>query len=417
MLAPFKKHLPLLAHNRNYRWLWSASIFTAFEEMLSFTAVTLYVLNLTGSGAAVAGMWAVQTLPALLAGSVAGVVADRFNRKHIMLIAGSLAAIGYACYALTQTVPQLFAFIAVVSVALTFARNASLALLPDVIADTEIMDANALIAMNFNLALMVAPLLGGALIAASGAQIVFFLLAGCRVLAVLCQSRIAYQQRVHPYRQVGTAHSWTEDVRVGLRYARDHAVIRVLLLTLVGTNFGGGGLIVLEALLIKQILNAGDEGYGLMLSLAGVGAIIGSLLIKPTTTRWSALRVFSVAVFITGLTFFPYANILWFPATLFIGTAQATTWVLGMVLADTLVQQIVPAALRGRVVGLIMLVRNGMTLVAMAVFGPLVDALGTILLLNVSGVIYTLAGVYAVWALHASPVPTTPAESIAELGD
>jgi MFS family permease len=401
-ISQLKHHLPLLAHNRNYRWVWLASIFTAFEEMLSFTAVTLYVLNLTGSGAAVAGMWAVQTLPALLAGSVAGVVADRFNRKRIMLGAGGLAAIAYVGYVFTRDVPQLFTLIAVVSVALTFARNASLALLPDVVAEKEIVDANALIAMNFNIALTVAPLLGGALIAASGASVAFYLLAGCRAVAILCQSRIAYRQRVQPYRTVGTARSWTEDVRVGLRYARDHAVIRALLLTLVGTNFGGGGLIVLEALLVKQVLKAGDEGYGLMLSVAGVGAIIGSLLIKPTTARWPLVRVFSVAVFLTGLTLFPYANILWFPATLAIALTQTIGWVLGLVLADTLVQQTVPEALRGRVFGLIMLIRNGMTLAAMAVFGPLVDTVGTVLLLNVSGLIYTLAGVYAVWRLRPS---------------
>ena len=83
LLERFRRHLPLLAHNRNYRWLWASTIFSSFDEMLAFTAITLYVLNLTGSGAALAAAWAAQTLPAMIAGSVSGVLADRFNRRRI----------------------------------------------------------------------------------------------------------------------------------------------------------------------------------------------------------------------------------------------------------------------------------------------------------------------------------------------
>ena len=409
MLAvQFKQRLPLLAHNRNYRWLWASTIFTASEEVLHFTALPLYVLNLTGSGAALAGLWAVQTLAALLAGPLAGVVADRFNRRRVWLALGALIAATFALYPFAQTLEQLFALIAVYAAANTFARNVYLAMLPDLIAERELVDANALISMNFNVVLTVAPLVAGGLLAVSGARIVFTMLMAARLCAVICISRITYAQAVttdgRPRTHTATfalpLRMFLGDMSAGLRYARDHATVRALLVTSIGMNIGLGGLIVMEALLIKQVLGAGDFGFGLMLSVAGLGAIGGSLLIKPTTNRWPLTRVFAVAVLLTGLSFFPYANILWFPATLVIACAQTLTFVMAQVLTDTIIQRNVPAALRGRVFGLMLIVRSSMTLLAVSVFGPLVDSLGVVLLLTVSGVCYTLAGLYAVATLR-----------------
>jgi predicted MFS family arabinose efflux permease len=172
---------------------------------------------------------------------------------------------------------------------------------------------------------------------------------------------------------------------------------------------GMGGLIVLETLLIKQVLGQGDAGYGLMLSIAGLGAISGSLLIKPSVARWSVTRVFGMAVLVTGLTFFPYAGILWFPATLLIAYAQTATFVIGQVLSDTIVQRTVPERLRGRVFGLVQIVRNAMTLLAVAIFGLLVDGIGVTPLLYAAGVPFALAGVYALWAMRG----TRPEEATA----
>ncbi|MBI5880104.1 MAG: MFS transporter [Chloroflexi bacterium] len=395
-LTQIRHRLPLLAHNRNYRWLWTSTIFSSFDEMLSFTAVTLYVLNLTGSGAALAGAWAVQTLPAMVAGSISGVLADRYNRRLIWLIAGSITAAAYALYAFAQTIEQFFVLIAIASFCLTVARNAYLAMLPDVVAEGELVDANALTAMNFNIALTTAPLLAGALVAASGAQVAFGLLAVLQLGGLFAISRVRYTQNVHhdPHPD-----GWLGDLRAGLHYARGHATVRHVLITALGVHFGGGALIILEALLVKQVLNAGDAGYGLLLSCAGLGAILGSLLMKPLTARWSILRVFTVAVIVTGFTYYPYAMLLWFPVTLLIVFAQTITFAMVMVLVDTIIQAEASGAQRGRMLGLSLVVRNGMTLFAMAALGPLVEPLGTLNLLFVAGTVYMLAGIYAAFTL------------------
>ncbi len=402
LLERFRHHLPLLAHNRNFRWVWGSTIFSSFDEMLSFTAVTLYVLNLTGSGAALAAAWAVQTLPAMIAGSVSGVLADRFNRRRIWLIAGSITAVVYTLYGFTQTIEQFFVLIALAQFTLTIARNAYLAMLPDVVSEHEIVDANALASMNFNVALTVAPLLAGALIAASGARVAFFLLAALQCGGLFCMSRVRYTQNVRHAEDA--ARGMLGDLRDGLRYARGHATVRHVLISALGVHFGGGALIILEALLVKQVLGAGDTGYGLLLSCAGFGAILGTLIIKPSTTRWSILRVFAIAVIFTGLTYYPYATLLWFPVTLFIVFVQTITFAMVMVLTDTIIQAEASGAQRGRMLGLSLVVRNGMTLAAMATLGPLVDSFGTLNLLFVSGTVYTLAGVYAALTLwHVKP--------------
>jgi len=150
----------------------------------------------------------------------------------------------------------------------------------------------------------------------------------------------------------------------------------------------------------EVVLDQGDAGYGLMLSIAGLGAITGSLLIKPSVARLSVTRVFGLAVLITGLTFFPYAAVRWFPLTLLIAFVQTATFVMGQVMSDTIVQQTVPERLRGRVFGLVQIVRNATTLLAVAVFGLLVDGIGVTPLLQAAGVPFALAGVYALWTMR-----------------
>jgi MFS family permease len=410
LFAQFRHQLPLLTRLPNFRWLWSSTIFTAFEEVLQFTALPLYILNLTNSGATLAAMWAISTLSQLLAGPLAGVLADRFNRRRVWLAAGSLAGATYLLYPQASNIDVLFGLIAFAAACTTVSRNAYLAMLPDLVEEHQLVDANAIISMNFNIALTIAPLIAGGLLAASTAYIVFYLLAIMRLCAIFCISQIMYVQNAHPEaHQPVPAHplqTWLSDLRAGFDYARAHPPIRALLLTIAGSNVGMGGLVVLEALLIKVVLNAGDAGYGLMLSIAGLGAIAGSLLIKPASGRWPIARVFAFAVTFTGLTFFPYAHILWFPATLAIACAQTVTFVMSMVLTDTLVQRSVPDRLRGRIFGLVQIVRSGMQLVAVTVFGVFVDSVGVVPLLTIAGVFFTLAGVYAMLALRNVATPT-----------
>ncbi|MBI1800373.1 MAG: MFS transporter [Chloroflexi bacterium] len=387
------QRLPLLAHNRPFRWLWVSTLFTTFEDILAFTALTLYVLGLSGSGAALASMFALQTLMALLA----GMVSDRFNRKRVWIAASGVIALAYSLYPLAESLEQLYILVAVVGVAFTFARNAGLSLLPDLVEEKSLVDANALLSVNFNAALIVAPLVGGGLVAAFGAHAAFYLLAGLRVTAILCVSRIAYR-RAGP--AVTLARHWLDDLREGLQYARAHAEVRPLLLTALGTNLGVGALQVLEPLLVTQVLGQGAGGYGLLLSVAGLGAMSGSLLIPRVTARWPIFHVFAMSVLLTGLSFFPYAHLLWFPVTLIIVIPQTATWVMGNVLSDTIVQRSVQGAVRGRIFGLFMLIHNAMTLLAMGLLALLVDRVGVALLMDAAGLIYAGAGVYALLVMR-----------------
>src|SRR6476659_10007563 len=128
LFSQLRHRLPLLTHLPNFRWLWASTIFTSFEDVLGFTALPLYVLNLTNSGAALATMWAVVTLAQLLAGPLAGVLADRFNRRRIWLVAGGLAAAAYILYPQAPNIEVLFALVAIASACTTVSRNAYLAM-------------------------------------------------------------------------------------------------------------------------------------------------------------------------------------------------------------------------------------------------------------------------------------------------
>jgi sugar phosphate permease len=94
--------------------------------------------------------------------------------------------------------------------------------------------------------------------------------------------------------------------------------------------------------------------------------------------------------------FFPYANvqILWF-VILFSGL-HTVPWVLGYILVDTMLQQWVADEVRGRIFGLIHTQRNAGQVLVAAMLAPLVDWWGPVTVLNLSGIVYTLVGIYAV---------------------
>jgi MFS family permease len=390
-----RRRFPLIFESPSFRWLWLANLVSRLGDWLGYVALNLYVFDLTNSATALAGLLAVESIPALLVGPFAGVVVDRFSRRRVMILANLAGALIFALLPLVTWLWQIYVLALLARLAISLFDPAERALLPDLVGKDRVLEANAAISVVNYLALIVGPAIAGFLVAASSAAAAFWADAVSFVIAVLFVSRISGElPRTKTDGQ--TESSWHEDLKVGLRYAFSSSALRLLLITTFIAAFSGAALTTIEVVYIKDVLNGGDVGYGLLYSVAGVGAIIASTNARRWSHRYTLTGLYVGTFLLTGLMFFPYANIpvLWF--VILVAGLHTIPWVLGYILVDTMLQQWVADEVRGRIFSLIHTQRNAGQVLVAAFMAPLVDWWGPVTVLNLSGVVYTLAGIYAV---------------------
>jgi MFS family permease len=388
-------YFPLLSVSPGFQMLWLATLISSLGDWMGFVALNLYVLNLTGSATALAGLLAVEAIPAMLIGPFAGVLIDRFSRRRVMIIANLVAMMAFLLLPLTDTLWQIYVLALIARLTNSFIMPAERALLPDLIGKERVIDGNAALSVIRHITLIAGPVIAGLLVAASSASIAFVADAISFAIASLFIAKIG-AELPRTTSATETASSWTNDLKIGLRYALNNKAIQVLLITTMVSSIGAAALLTIEVIYVSDFLQGGDEAYGILLSVAGIGALIGSASAGRLSRSFNLNALYVATIMITGLFFFPYANIhiLW--VVIFIAGLHTIPWILGLILVDTLLQHWVPADMRGRVFSLIATERNAGHVLVAAVLAPLVDLWGVVIVLNIAGFVYTLAGIYAV---------------------
>ena len=160
--------LAALRH-RNFALLWLAGLISVAGDFALIVALPLHVYRLTGSTLATAGTLAAGSLPRVLAGSVAGVFVDRWDRRRTMVVADLLRALALLPLLIAPThLGIIYAVAAVEGTIGLFFSPAEGALLPRLVGEEHLVAANALNALNDNLGMLIGPALGAFLYAESG---------------------------------------------------------------------------------------------------------------------------------------------------------------------------------------------------------------------------------------------------------
>ena len=401
----------LLSASPGFRWLWLATLVSTLGDWMGFVALNLYVFALTGSATALAGVLAAEAVPALLLGPAAGVVADRSSRRRVMIVANLVATATYGLLALSTSLWQIYALALLTRTTAAFFVTAERALIPDLVGPDRALAANSALSAATFTTLVAGPATAGLLVAAYGAPVALWANALSFVGSALCIARVPEPLAVG--RPAGPDRSgWLGDLRAGLGYAWVHPALRVLLLTAFVSSLAAAALLTIEVVYVKDVLHGGDRGYGILLSVCGLGAVVASAIAGPLRRRAGLAGLYVGSTLVAGLLFFPYANV---PVLGFVVVAAAlhtVPWVLGSILVDTMVQQWVAAEVRGRVFGLLHVQRSGGSVLVAAVLAPLVDRWGPVAVLNLSGAVYTLAALYALARVRVlQRAPEDPAPS------
>ncbi len=244
---------------------------------MTFIALPWFVLQTTGSGTITAGIFLTLQLPAIVTGMVAGSLIDRFQPRLIMGLDNALRTLVIGLIPLLYSLGGLelwllFLLTLVAGMLQPVTLVGSRVLLPDLVADKDLDEANMLWALSVNMSVVVGPALAGILVAAYGGPLVLFIDAGTFLVMALVAFGLPTVTRSHRKEPA----AWSE--RLGLRQLWDMKVVRVTTLLSLVFFFSYGPLEAALPLYSVDVLGTDARGYGLLWTGLGIGALVGTLL-------------------------------------------------------------------------------------------------------------------------------------------
>ena len=338
---------------RSFRWLLASSIVTNVGDGIALAAGPLLVASQTRDPLLVSMALLAQQLPNLLFGLVAGGVADRFDRRRIVVAVNLGRALVLAVLAATiasgtVSIVVVLATLFVLGTAEVFADVGSSALLPRLVRREFLGLANARLTGSFLLTnqLLAPPI--GALLFTVGMALPFAANAACFVLGALLVSRVVTQIAAEP---AGERRSFRADLVEGVRWLVAHPPMRTLALTIVAFNVTYGAAWAVLVLYADEHLGMNEIGFGLLTTAIAVGGVIGTLSYGRLERRFSLGDIMRVGLLIEtathlvlALTTLPAVAL----ATMVVFGAHAFVW---GTTSTTVRQRAVPDELLGRVTG------------------------------------------------------------------
>ncbi len=338
---------------RDARSLIAASAASQLGDWLYNAALLGYVYAATGSGAWVGTATISRLIPYVLLGPVGGMIADRYDRRTVLLV-GDLARLVLmlvlaAAVAADAPILVVIACTALSSAAGSAERPAAMALLPGLVGEARLGPANALLHTVQDLGVVVGPALGALLLLIAPSEIAFLANAGTFAISAIFVSSI--RRSVAPRRD-RAADGVIGQLVDGLRAARATPFIVPLILVVAMGEFTYGAQTVQLVLFAEQQLDLGASGYGWLLAAAGVGGLL-SALVNPKLTasrRVSAIIVVTGVVF--GITQLIYAGTDYWVVALIATVIGGIGLVAGEVVGETAIARITSRDSLGIVMGL-----------------------------------------------------------------
>ncbi|HET9997157.1 MAG TPA: MFS transporter [Nocardioides sp.] len=401
---------------RDFSLLWLSGLVSVAGDWVLMIALPYYVYVTTGSTLATAGMTAAELAPAILLSSFTGVLADRWDRKRILVVANLLQALVVASLLLVGEgwLWVVYVVAALQSTAAAFSQPAEAALLPTLVPVEQLVQANALNTLNNRLGRFVGVPVGAALLSWWGLDAVVVVDAVTFLVAAALLAPISAPVRVaDPDDEPEEPHFWREWT-AGLRVVRRDRTIAVLFVVFGLMTFGGTMLDPLYVPWIRDVLDEGVEVVAVVTMTHSVAGIVGSLLVGTWGSRFSARTLMGWGSVIAGVLLLVKFNVpvLWL--TLALSAIGGATAVASSVGVETLAQERTPEHVRGRVFGSLQAFIWLASLLGAVVGGVLGELTSVLVAINVAAGLVTGAGVVVLLAIPAArerPAPRgrTPA--------
>jgi len=377
--------------HRNFQLFFSGQLISLIGTWMQTVAQSWLVYRLTGSGLLLGSVGFASQIPVFLVAPLGGIAADRGNRQRIVIatqVASMILAFALAALTLTHRVQvwHIFVLAALLGVVNAFDIPGRQAFLVDMVGKDDLMNAIALNSSMFNGARVIGPAVAGVLVARLGEGWCFFANAVSYIAVIIG----LLLMKVHAPAKASLHSSPMEHIIEGFQFVSRTAPIRALLILLGLVSVTGMPYVVLMPIFADRILRNGGQEFatligshdlgavrlGILMGAAGVGALLGALTLAVRSGvkglgRWITN---CCAGFGISLILFAFSKSFWLSVFLLLPAGYFI--MLQMASSNTLIQVMVPDALRGRAMAVYSMMFMGMAPVGALLGGALSDRLG-----------------------------------------
>jgi MFS family permease len=398
--------------HRNYRILFPANTVSNIGSWAQRIAQDWLVLELTNNNGTYLGLvTAVQFAPVLLFSLHGGKLADRFNKRKVLIltnIVGGAASLGLGALVITEHIAlwQVFVLAGILGISTAIDAPVRQAFTTEVVGQTDLPNAVSLNSANFNAGRLVGPAISGGLIAAFGTGPSFIVngLSYFFVIAALANLNEKAFFNLDRPKSDG-------NIREGITYAKARPDIYVVMLMVFFLATFGLNFQIFNALMATQEFGLGPANFGLMGTFIAIGSLSGAIgsarLERFRNTKFVILGGIAFSTSIMVLSILPnyLSYVVWLPIC---GVTALTT----LVSANSLVQTSTDPAIRGRVMGLYLLIFMGGTPFGSPLIGATTDLIGIRPTIAVCGGISLTASLY-IWFKYKNRVEVPADISVA----
>ena len=372
------RHTFRALRHRNYRLFFWGQLVSLIGTWMQQTAMSWFVYEITSSKLLLGAVAAIGSAPMMLFSLWGGTLADLYSKRSILVItqtAQMICAFLLAAGAWAGFATPLFIIViaALNGVAMGFDMPSRQAFTVEMTSREDLLNAISLNSSIVNGARVVGPSVAGLLIGAVGVAMCFFL-NGLTFIAVIAGLLMMRLPRFERQKHVASAreHAWN-----GIVYSLKHQRVRTILLLFLAVGVFGWSYVVLMPAFARDVLGRGANGYGVLMSASGMGALVGALVVATWGNLYSPRKLALGGVWLFSAALLALAFSRKFSlalAFLFVGG-------FGMLLffstSNTVLQTIVPDEMRGRVMGVWSLVFGAMIPLGSLQAGVIAHWLGT----------------------------------------
>ena len=346
---------------KNFALLILGQLTSLFGNFILKLALSMYVLEVTGSAAIFAGILSAATIPTILLSPLGGILADRADRRNIMVALDALTGVSVLCAALflseNNAIAVISTLLIILSILGAFETPTVQACIPTMLQGDNIMKGNAVVNQVASLSYLIAPMLGGVLYAMLGLKPVMYASVVCFFITALfeCFIKLSYQRIQN---QGGVLQIVKQDFLSSMQYITKEqtSISKMLLLTALSRFFVMGITIVGLPFLVRTVLGFNPKYYGAAESALAVATILGSIVAGILAEK---LKIHKLSVLLASMGIFiiPAGIVFILPVNAIIKYGVTVVSFCGMqavisifsIFAVSLIQQRTPNHLIGKV--------------------------------------------------------------------
>jgi MFS family permease len=387
-----------LLRNARFLRLWIGQGTSFVGDAVSMVALVVLVVQITGSASAVGGALVARLLPTI-ASPLAGVIADRVDRR-VLLVASDLArAVLVLGLVFARDLATIYVLVFLMGLARTIFNPTVRAAFPSVVGGGDLTRANALIGGTFSTSIMVGPALGGVLVASIGVDAAFLADAVTYLISAILLSTVPLPR---PHRE--SEEGFVRELRFGFDYLLGARVPLAIVVGAFLTILTINATVPAEVFLAKETFGAGDAGYGLLVSLWGGGMVLGSAMMAVLGDRINLVLLYFLSIFVGAFALVGTGLAPAFVLALGALTVEGAATGIDNVATDTILQKRVPEAFLGRVFSIRFLGYSAGEALAYPLGGLLVDAVGPRSAYLLAGIATAAAGLLILLAMIPIPI-------------